>query len=221
MKRAPVLRRRPYRLLAELETVARDKPPTKSAARDKPPTKSAARDKPPGSYIQLAQEVVVTNAGPLSQPLRGPSETPSAKAKDKQKVCKYCGHVNKDVIYCEKCRRPLSDSMLKKWLLQRYFEAFVMNAESMNEVVGTQEGISLGDVKADYVIYHKDGSETVLVVTTKFDEILANLIRYNAEKRKKIEVVFLHVSTVNVPRLGEEIIRQASLYNITVRFFPA
>ena len=194
---------------------------SKPAAKDRPPTKPAAKDRPPTNNKQPAQEAVVTKTAPLSQPLREPSEKPPAQAKDGQMVCKYCGHVNKDAIYCERCHRPLLDSMLKEWLLERYFETFVMNAESMNEVVETQEDVRLGDVKADYVLYHKDGTETLLLVTTKYDEVLTNLIRYNAEKRQKIEVVFLYVSTVSVPRLGEELIRQASLHRIRVRFFPA
>ena len=214
MERFPELRRRPT-------LAAKDRPPTKPAAKDRPPTKPAAKDRPPTNDRQLAQRATVTKTGPLSQPPSEPSERPTAQAKDKQTVCKYCGHVNKDAIYCEKCHRPLSDSMLKEWLLQRYFEACVMSAESINEVVRTQEDVKLGEVKADYVCYHKDGTETLLLVTTKFDEALTNLIRYNAEKREKIEVVFLYVSTVSAPRLGEELVRQASLHNIRVRFFSA
>ena len=225
MERSPIIRQRP-KLAAKdrppTKPSAKDRPPTKPSAKDRPPTKPSAKDNSPVSDKQSAQEAVVAKTGPLSQPLREPSEKPPAQARDKQIACKYCGHVNRqDSIYCEKCHRPLSDSMLKEWLLQRYFEACVMSAESINEVVGTQEDVRLGEVKADYVCYHKDGTETLLLVTTKFEEVLTNLIRYNAEKREKIEVVFLYVSTVSAPRLGEELVRQASLHNIRVRFFSA
>ena len=221
MERPPRLRRRPYKLLAEPERTAKDRPPTKPSAKDRPPTKPSAKDNSSVSDKQPSQGGVVAKSGTLLEPPREPSEKPPAQANDGRIVCKYCGWVNKDAIYCERCHRPLSDSLLKQWLLQRYFETCIMNADSMNCIVRTQEDVEFGDVKADYVVYHKDGTVTLLLVTTRFDEVLNNLIKYNAEKREKIEVVFLYVSTVSVPRLGEDLIRQASLYNIKVRFFSA
>ena len=136
-------------------------------------------------------------------------------------VCKYCGHVNENRLYCERCSRPLSEELLKDWLLQKYFENLVMNAESMKEVLSTRREGEFGNVKADYVIEHTDGSKTLLIVTTKIEEVLDELIKYNARRREKINVVFLRVDTESVPPISHEILREALRHGITVTYFKA
>ena len=141
--------------------------------------------------------------------------------KEKFVVCRYCGHVNQDRLFCEKCSRPLSARAIKDWLLQKYFETIVLNAESVEEIVGASRDVNIGDVRADYVIEHRDGSKTVLMVTTQFEEVLGRLIKYNVNKKEKMKVVFLLVASRGVPKIKDETLREASLYNITVELFTA
>ena len=135
-------------------------------------------------------------------------------------VCKHCGHVNQDRLYCEKCSRPLSDEMLKDWLLQKYFENLVLNAEYMEEVVGAYRDAKVGEVTVDYLIEYKDGSKTVLM-TMRSEEVVRRLIEYNREKKEKIKVVFLSVTTAGspIPRIDDRLVIEASKYNIEVEYF--
>ena len=153
------------------------------------------------------------------KPVPMAGDKPQTPTVEKYVVCKFCGHVNTERLYCEKCSMPLSITMLREWLLQKYFEALVMNAEAMKEIVQTYQEVEIGDVRADYVIEYADGSKTVLVATTRFEDVLTGLIKYNANKGERMEVVFIHLATENAPRLKDELIQEAYLHNIRVRFF--